>query len=737
MTGTYLTTDGGQNYELVNFPNGASSFAYDPNDPAVIYIGATDLNKTTDYGKTFSRLFPKDDQILSETFEGDHANYALETVPNSIYRDVGDEKRINQVLVDPLNSKWIYFGVNNYFFTSVDSGASWQKIALDNPVEYIYTNKEDLADRVYIFSSDGLTVFEKETRAVSQSSFPPDMKPAFSFSAGVSEKSQSAILYALHSDASLRANGGIASTSLWSSKDLGKTWIICQDSILMNKNQSLPTYSKLATSEHNAEHVYIVASSYQEKKEDGSTKHWYGALKSTDAGLSWNWVWKGGGGSGKYGVRDGADALNQQDAWVQEAFGGEYIRFIDIGVSPNDPNVALLTDWYRVLKTTDGGNSWKEAYSDLQPGGGFRSRGLDVTTSYGVHFDPFDKNHIAISYTDIGFHHSFDGGKSWLRSIEGIPPSWVNTCYWMTFDPEIKNKIWSVWSNLHDFPRGKMTRDPSWKERGRGGVAMSMDGGKTWKPSSEGIGQNTPSTSIVLDGNSPANNRTLYVASYGKGVFKSLDEGHTWSEKNKGIEGSLAAFEITISPDGVLYLVTSPVPQHTNQTKGKEVFFGKLYRSIDGAESWQALDVGNNVLFPSGVAIDPKNPKKIYLAAWADISLADLVGRSTLEIGENRMFDLDGGIFMSEDGGDHWKSIFDKNEYVYDVTVDEFHPGRLYCNTFSRGAFRSDDEGRTWKELKDYDFHWGHRVIVDQNDPEKVFLTTYGSSVWHGFPETK
>ena len=90
----------------------------------------------------------------------------------------------------------------------------------------------------------------------------------------------------------------------------------------------------------------------------------------------------------------------------------------------------------------------------------FISRGLDVTTSYGVHFDPFDSNHIAISYTDIGYHHSFDRGKSWIRSAEGVPADWVNTCYWMVFDPEVKGKIWSVWSYLHDFPRGKMTRNP-------------------------------------------------------------------------------------------------------------------------------------------------------------------------------------------------------------------------------------------------------------------------------------
>jgi hypothetical protein len=33
--------------------------------------------------------------------------------------------------------------------------------------------------------------------------------------------------------------------------------------------------------------------------------------------------------------------------------------------------------------------------------------------------------------------------------------------------------------------------------------------------------------------------------------------------------------------------------------------------------------------------------------------------------------------------------------------------------------------------------HWGHRVIVDQNNPEMVYITTFGSSVWHGFPETE
>ena len=141
-------------------------------------------------------------------------------------------------------------------------------------------------------------------------------------------------------------------------------------------------------------------------------------------------------------------------------------------------------------------------------------------------------------------------------------------------------------------------------------------------------------------------------------------------------------------------------------------------------------------MFPSGIAIDPKDPKRIYLGCWSNISLSDLVGgdvaRST---GGNDTLPMPGGIFLSEDGGNNWKQIFDEDKYVYDVTPDLHHEGRVYCNTFNGGAYRSDDSGATWKKLKDYNFHWGHRVIVDENDPEKVYLTTFGSSVLHGMPD--
>ena len=52
-----------------------------------------------------------------------------------------------------------------------------------------------------------------------------------------------------------------------------------------------------------------------------------------------------------------------------------------------------------------------------------------------------------------------------------------------------------------------------------------------------------------------------------------MDDGKTWELRDQGIEGSKAAFELTLLPDGTLFLITSPTPQHRNGETGREVFF--------------------------------------------------------------------------------------------------------------------------------------------------------------------
>jgi photosystem II stability/assembly factor-like uncharacterized protein len=737
MTGSYLSRDGGNSYQQINFAGGASSFAWDPSDTNIVYIGSACLNRSADGGKSWERIFPAGEDITGEQYLGDHADYSIKTSETSLYDN--EAGRIGAIRADPDKPGFVYFSMGAHFYYPENSKTNWKRVALEQPVSFIYAGKSVSKNDVYIFTESSVAIFDKKSHTISTKKLPVRMSPAFSFTGGTEADSKSVIFYALHHDTSQEIQGEFGHSEVWISNDFGDSWKQVDDPLAGNSAAGIkPSFSMISCAEFDAGQAYLITNRYEERNDKNGFNYWYGALKTGDAGKSWNWVWKGGGGSGQYAVKDGKGVSNLKDAWAEKAFGGEYIRLMDVGVAPYDGNTAIVTDWYRTMKTSDGGKNWKEIYSMSQPDGSYISRGLDVTTAYGVHFDPFDSNHIAISYTDIGYHQSFNGGKSWTRSTEGVPSEWINTCYWIAFDPAVKGKIWSVWSLLHDFPRGKMTRNPKWKAIGKGGVCVSVDGGKTWTPDVEGMGFDSPATSVVIDPESVPGNRTLYVTVYGKGVFKSTDDGKTWQPKNSGIDENKCAFELTLTGKGVLFLTVSATPMHKDGKKGREYLSGAVYRSKDGAETWTKLNVADGPLFPNGIDYDRKNPDHLYLGCWGDIDLSDLVGGDIARAtGQNELIEMPGGIFMSEDGGDTWKSIFDKKQYVYDVTCDPYHPGRLYCNTFNQAAYRSDDYGKSWKKLRGYDFHWGQRIIVDQNDPEKVYITTFGSSVWHGVPVTE
>jgi len=648
------------------------------------------------------------------------------------------QANIKIVKVDPVDPNSVYMAVDSFFYYSNDEGVTWDKKKLDAPVEQVYSNSALLKDEVYVFTQKAIHRFHKKAGTFTTHALPNELIPAFSFSAGTVKNSDSVIFYALKNATINENEFAYTNTEIWRSYDLGKTWEPATDSVITNTGKGpKPSLVKVVCSENDAANAYVVCSNYDEKLNDGRNIKWYGALKTANGGNNWNWVWKAGGGSGRYGVHDAGDASNFSDAWVQSAFGKEFILLIDAGVHPQNGSIAVVTDWYRSMKTEDGGLTWKEIYSREEKDRSYTTRGLDVTTAYGVHFDPFDSLHIAISYTDIGYHHSYDGGRTWKRSVEGVPGDWVNTCYWIAFDPDIKGRVYSVWSGNHDIPRGKMTRNPRWKEENfaSGGVCVSDDGGQTWKSISNGMGTNSITTSIVLDKYSPVENRTLYAAVYNKGVFKSTDAGKTWQLKNNGIGENTCAFEITLASNGHLYLVVSPTPAFKDGKRGREYLPGAVYKSTDAGESWKQIHITDGLIFPNGIDVDPDNPDKLYLAAWSEIHLSDLIGAPVAKAtGGNEVIPTPGGVYASDDGGATWRLLMDKTRHVYDITVDPIHPGRLYCNTFNRAAYRSDDYGKTWKKLAGYDFHWGQRVLVDRVHPEKVYVTTFGSSVWHGTP---
>src|SRR4051812_41947009 len=58
MTGAYITKDGGVSWRMFNLRTGIGAFAFDPNDPKVIYAGNVGLWKSEDTGDTWSLIWP-------------------------------------------------------------------------------------------------------------------------------------------------------------------------------------------------------------------------------------------------------------------------------------------------------------------------------------------------------------------------------------------------------------------------------------------------------------------------------------------------------------------------------------------------------------------------------------------------------------------------------------------------------------------------------------------------------
>jgi photosystem II stability/assembly factor-like uncharacterized protein len=342
---------------------------------------------------------------------------------------------------------------------------------------------------------------------------------------------------------------------------------------------------------------------------------------------------------------------------------------------------------------------------------------LEVTTGYSVVFDPFHDSHLFITTTDIGLMESNDGGKSWRSASKnnGIPKEWVNSTYWLEFDPEVNGKAWAVMSGTHDLPRPKM-----WRRKGvagfNGGILETEDGGKSWRPVSAQIGE-AAITHILVDPASPKTSRTLYACAFGKGVYKSIDGGNTWKQKNIGIAVKEPfAWRITRrEPDSVLFLVLSR--RSEDGSIGNEMD-GALYRSKNGAENWEKISLPAGTNAPTSLVVDPGHPGRLLLSAWGRV----MPGRFSPDTG--------GGIFLSEDDGKSWIRVPLQDEHIHDITYDP-RIKTFYACGFTGSAYRSTDL-KSWERIRGYNFKWGKRVEIDPRDPEKIFIITFGGGVWYG-----
>jgi photosystem II stability/assembly factor-like uncharacterized protein len=667
MTGAYLTRDGGQTWRIIDLGQPPQFFVFDPIDPKVIYAKADGLFRTADGGVTWARFLPTAAAIRRITMGDDDAEAYIQHTAQP-------GGQVTALAIDPAASQSLLLATwernQAALHQSLDGGTTWRRIAdLAGRVSQIWIDPRSMRDDRTLYLAGPNAIFIRRAGRW-RSGQSPGTFTAVSAAFPAADKPT---VYAT------------AAAKIFVSTDGGATWY----------ESPLPGFQgearTVAAAPSNPEIAYA---SYSHLRSPLTQA--FGVARTSDAGRHWELVWQHGHDP----------AANVHDAWISQRFGsgwGGNPR--GLAVAPGDANVVYGTDDGRTTRTLDGGKTWAGVYSNRTPDGNWTTNGLDVTTCYGVHFDPFDPAHMFIDYTDIGLWASDNSGASWYSAtLNGVPHDWVNTTYWLEFDPRVRGRIWAAMSATHDLPRPKMWRNRN-PDTYDGGVVRSDDGGRTWRVQNNGL----PATAATHILRTPEG--TLYVAGFGRGVFRSADGGEHWVLMNQGLEGAQPfAWRLARAGNGDLYVVIARRSDDGSYNKAGD---GAVYRW--SGDRWNRLRLPDGVNGPNGLAIDPRDPNRLYLAAW---------GRSTPDGA------LDGGIWLSTDAGAGWRRVLGDDQHIYDVTIDAADSRVLYAAGFEQSAWRSTDRGLSWKRLAGFDFKWAHRVVVHPRDRARLYITTFGGSVW-------
>ena len=273
-----------------------------------------------------------------------------------------------------------------------------------------------------------------------------------------------------------------------------------------------------------------------------------------------------------------------------------------------------------------------------------------------------------------------------------------------------------------------------------GGVFRSIDGGGTWSWSTHntGLGWGTVDA-LAID---PTTSTTLYAAVEdfcktgdcpGVPLYKSTDGGNTWSNRLGGVVSALAIDPTTTT---TLY-VGGP---------------GGVYKSTDGADSWQAV---NTDLTVTALAIDPKSPMTLHAGGGGYSGGGGRVFKSTdgggtwsvTGLTNTYGFELDidglvidpttpttlyarahGGVVKSTDGGDTWSATgLPRTEDLRALAIDPLNPATLYAGMYGGGVLKTTNGGGTWNALKTGLTNLNvNALAIDPIEPRRLYAGTDG-----------
>ena len=192
----------------------------------------------------------------------------------------------------------------------------------------------------------------------------------------------------------------------------------------------------------------------------------------------------------------------------------------------------------------------------------------------------------------------------------------------------------------------------------------------------------------------PKNNKIVYAATAGGGVWKSNNGGASYTSIFDDYIQSIGCIAIDPSkPDQNIWVGTGETWTRNSVSMGDGI-----YKTTDGGQNWKNMGLPKSDRI-SSIIIDPSNSNIVWVgvlgALWGDSD--------------------ERGIYKTIDGGTTWQKVFylDNKTGCSDLVMDENNPNIMYASfwefrrtgwSFSSGGtqsglYKSTDAGKTWNKI--------------------------------------
>lgn len=253
------------------------------------------------------------------------------------------------------------------------------------------------------------------------------------------------------------------------------------------------------------------------------------------------------------------------------------ISVYDFEVNPIDEKIIYAAGSYngtgKVVKTTDGGASWGDVYSEASANNAVRALAIN----------PANVNQLAIGLNSGNLVISNDGGLSWKLA--------------KNFSDQINRVVWQN-GNIYVVLKNK-------------GLQKSSDNGQNFNDITESLNKTYGFGSLNYSQQSIQNYRQVYVDGVSpsliylttdKGLYKTTDGGANWQLTPlpvKGTDAQTRAVAVAKTSSSIVYTNVGST----------------IYKSLDGGQSFQTQAVSSSGYINS-ILIDPQLPQIAYAGIY-------------------------------------------------------------------------------------------------------------------------